>query len=79
MSYTLDNIPEGTTHVWTYALGQEWGLGYEPLAFYKMGNDVQVFSRFGGWRKAANQPEWFAGEREAGFFYTIEEALKEKA
>lgn len=78
MSYTLDNIPEGTTHVWTYALNQPFG-GLERLAFYKMGNEVQVFSRFDGWRKARNPPEWFAGEREAGFFYTIEEALKEKA
>ena len=78
MSYNLDNIPAGTTHVWTYALNQPFGW-LERLAFYKIAEDTQVYSRHTGWRKAANPPEWFAEEREAGFFYTIEEALKEKA
>ena len=82
MSYTLNNIPEGTTHVWTYALGQEWGLGYEPLAFYrktyykKGGKRLwKVYSRHTGWRLSMNPPEWYIAEKEAGFFVTLKRAL----
>jgi hypothetical protein len=83
-TYTLDNIPEGTTHVWTPALNKPHGL-VEPLAFFakRQKGIWKVYSRKTGWRKSINGPEWFSEERAEGFLVTVKQALdaakKEKA
>lgn len=83
MSYPLDNIPEGATHVWKKALNRPVGF-CEPLAFFRIEReedvvDIEVYSRHTGWRVSQNTPEWFLKEREEGFLLTLEEARKKSA
>jgi hypothetical protein len=83
-TYTLDNIPEGTTHVWLAGINKPPGI-VEPLAFFakRQKGLWKVYSRHTGWRKSNNGPEWFSGERGEGFLVTVKQALdaaeKEKA
>lgn len=79
MSYNLENIPEGTTHVWMYALDNPGGLGYERLAFYKkVGEHWDAYSRLTGWRSSQNTPEWFVKEVKEGFFVPLPKKVLDK-
>lgn len=75
-AYTMDNVPEGTTHVWKKALNKPVGFS-EPLAFFRIEEEaIEVYSRHTGWRVSRNTSEWFLKEREEGFLLTLEEARK---
>jgi len=84
-TYTLDNIPEGTTHVWLAGLNKPPGI-VEPLAFYRKGTYKKdglhgwlVHSRYTGWRLSMNGSEWYAKEKAEGFLVTVKRALKNNA
>lgn len=71
-------IPEGATHVWTYAVDNPKIFGWyaHRLAYYKqVEGEWWVYSEVTGWRKSGNDASWFNEETAEGFFVTVEEYL----
>ena len=70
----MNNIPKGTTHVWTPAVYKAYvGFGVHRRAYYKRSHHKwRVWSQLTQqWLWSNNAPEWFTIERNEGYFVTI--------